>query len=74
MNNLPNVSIYNAEIPEHTKFNDSAFFIGNSFLTKNKQGLWELYVEVDPLEIGLISGRLTEELTYKQEAVIFNRI
>src|SRR5690606_8580226 len=74
LNNLPDVSGYNAEIPERTTINDSTFFAGNNFLTKNKQGLWELYVEGDPLEIGLISGRLTEELIYKQEAVFFNRI
>src|SRR5690606_10809434 len=43
-------------------------------LTKNKQGLWELYVEGDPLERGLISGRLSQELIYKQEAVFLNKI
>lgn len=74
INDLPDISAYNAEISERTKINDSTFFAGNNFLTKNEQGLWELYVEGDPLEIGLISGRLTEELIYKQEAVFFNRI
>ena len=74
INNLPNVSAYNDELPERTRINDSTFFVGNNFLTKNKQGLWELYVAGDPLEIGLISGRLSQELIYKQEAVLFNRI
>lgn len=74
LNNLPNVSGYNANIPERTEINDSTFFVGNNFLTKNKQGLWELYVEGDPLERGLISGRLSEELMYQQEAVFLNKI
>ncbi len=74
LNTLPDVSGYNANIPERTKINDSTFFVGNNFLTKNKQGLWELYVEGDPLERGLISGRLSEELIYKQEAVFLNKI
>lgn len=74
INNLPDVSAYNHQIPERTKINDSTYFVGNSFLTKNTKGLWELYVEGDPLEIGLISGRLTEELIYTQEAVFFNRV
>lgn len=74
LNNLPDVSAYNATIPERTKINDSTFFVGNSFLTKNKQGLWELYVEGDPLERGLISGRLSEEIIYKQEGFILNKI
>lgn len=74
INNLPNVSQYNSTIPERTTINDSTFFVGDNFLTKNKQGLWELYVEGDPLERGLISGRLTEELIYNQEAVFLNKI
>ena len=72
--NLPDLSTYNAEIPKKTVVNDSTFFVGNNFLTKNKQGLWELYVEGDPLEIGLISGRLTQPLMYKQEEVLFKKI
>ncbi|OBX26651.1 acyl-CoA:6-aminopenicillanic acid acyl transferase [Gelidibacter algens] len=74
LNNLPDLSGYNADIPERTKINDSTFVVGNSFLTKNEQGLWELYVEGDPLERGLISGRLSEEVIYRQEAVFLNRI
>lgn len=74
INNLPDVSAYNADIPEKVVVNDSTFSIGNSFLTKNKQGLWELYVEGDPLEIGLITGRLTQPLMYKQEKVFFDKI
>ncbi|MBA6153885.1 C45 family autoproteolytic acyltransferase/hydolase [Gelidibacter maritimus] len=74
LNHLPDVYAYNANIPERTKINDSTFFVGNNFLTKNKQGLWELYVEGDPLERGLISGRLSQELMYEQEAVFMNKI
>lgn len=74
LNSLPDVSGYNAEIPERTTINDSTYFVGNNFLTKNKQGLWELYVEGDPLERGLISGRLSQELMYQQEAVFLNKI
>src|SRR5690606_17248771 len=37
-------------------------------------GLWELYVEGNPLEIGSITGLLSDSLMYKQEAVFFNKI
>jgi predicted choloylglycine hydrolase len=74
INNRPDVSSYNAAIPEKVVVNDSTFSVGNSFLTKNKQGLWELYVEGDPLEIGLITGSLTKNLMYKQEKVFFDKI
>ncbi|MEO6347315.1 MAG: C45 family peptidase [Aquaticitalea sp.] len=74
IHDLPNVLNYNANIPERIKINDSTFTAGSSFLTKNKQGLWELYVEGDPLEIGLLSGSLTQELMYNQEQVFYDKI
>ncbi|WP_411766920.1 C45 family autoproteolytic acyltransferase/hydolase [Winogradskyella sp. A3E31] len=74
INDRPDISAYNATIPQKETINDSTFLAGNSFLTKNKQGLWELYVEGDPLERGLISGSLTEHLMYKQEQVFFEKI
>ena len=74
INNLPDLSTYNSEVPKKIIVNDSTFFVGNSFLTKNKQGLWELYVEGDPLEIGLTTGKLTQPLMYKQEQVFFDKI
>lgn len=74
LNNLPDVSGYNASIPERNKINDSTYSVGSSFLTKNTQGIWELYVEGDALERGLISGRLSEEIIYKQEGVFLNKI
>lgn len=74
IHNIPDVSGFNANIPERVKINDSTFTAGNSFLTKNKQGQWELYVEGDPMEIGLLTGSLTKELMYTQEQVFINKI
>lgn len=70
----PDLSSYNDKVFERTRVNDSTAYIGNSFLTKNRHGLWELYVEGDPLERGLTIGSLTEELIYKQEGVFFDKI
>lgn len=70
----PDISKYNSVIPERITINDSTFQAGNSFLTKNKQGLWELYVEGDPLERGLLTGSLTKALMDKQEAALFNKV
>lgn len=74
INNRPDITKYETEIPKKQTLNDSSFIAGNNFLTKNKQGLWELYVEGNPLEIGLITGLLSDSLMYKQEAVFFNKI
>ncbi len=70
----PNISAYNSRVIERTKTSDSTYFIENNFLTKNKHGLWELYVEGDPLERGLIIGSLTRELLRKQEAVFLSKV
>ncbi|PKQ45490.1 C45 family autoproteolytic acyltransferase/hydolase [Confluentibacter flavum] len=74
INNRPDLSKYNSNIPKKIVLNDSTAHTGNNFITKNKYGLWELYVEGDPLEIGLITGSLTNKLMYKQERVFFDKI
>ena len=74
IHNRPDVSGYDAKIPEKVKINDSTFVAGDNFLLKNKQGQWELYVEGNPLQIGKITGSLTQELMQKQEAIFFNKV
>ncbi|HBL79965.1 MAG TPA: acyl-CoA--6-aminopenicillanic acid acyl-transferase, partial [Aequorivita sp.] len=74
IHNRPDVSGYDAIIPEKVKINDSTFVAGNNFLLKNKQGQWELYVEGNPLQIGKITGSLTQDLMQKQEAIFFNKV
>src|SRR5690606_22848778 len=54
--------------------NDSTYSIGRNTLAKNQYGIWELYVEGDPLARGLITGSLTRELMHKQEKAIFDKI
>ncbi|MCM4158833.1 acyl-CoA--6-aminopenicillanic acid acyl-transferase [Antarcticibacterium flavum] len=56
------------------KHNDSLYSIGRNKLLKNKYGIWELYVEGDALERGLVNGSLTRELMQKQEKAIMEKI
>jgi predicted choloylglycine hydrolase len=65
---------YNASIPIVKKLPNYVFTTGNDFLLKNKQDLWELYVEGDPLERGLAEGSLTDSLLKKQERIFFSKI
>ncbi|MDO5986941.1 C45 family peptidase [Flavivirga amylovorans] len=74
LNDVPDVSKYNSSIPERVKVSDSTYVLHDNFLTKNKQGLWELYVEGDPYERGLIIGNLTQELFHNQEQVFLSKI
>jgi len=48
--------------------------IGNSWLKKNKFGLWEMYIEGSPFEIGVINGKLTHELIKIQEDAFVEQI
>ncbi len=70
----PNISNYNPQIPEITKTSDTSSTYSNNSLTKNKQGLWELYVSGDPLQRGLITGALTQDLFQQQEAIFLSKV
>lgn len=71
----PNLQSFEQEIDTvRTKINDTTFVIGKNQLRRNKQGLWELFVEGNPLERGLITGSLTQELLQTQENIFFSKI
>ena len=50
--NQPKLLGYNNVIPVVKEQSKTAYSTGNNFFIKNKQDLWELYVEGDPLERG----------------------
>ena len=64
MHHKPDLSHYNSAKPIVVKKSDSVFISGKNSLLKNKQGIWELYAEGDPLEIGLNTGALTLSLIH----------
>ncbi|RDK88754.1 C45 family peptidase [Marinirhabdus gelatinilytica] len=70
----PDISGYNGTVAQRVQISDTTFHLGNNFLHKNKYGLWELYIEGDPLERGLATGSLTQELLQKQERVFFSKV
>ncbi|HWK03010.1 MAG TPA: C45 family peptidase [Puia sp.] len=43
------------------------YTLKNSWFRKNKSGLYEMYVEGNPFERGVINGKLSEELVQRQE-------
>lgn len=72
--NQPKLLGYNNVIPVVKEQSKTAYSTGNNFFIKNKQNLWELYVEGDPLERGLATGSLTDSLLKKQQKVFFDKI
>ena len=74
LKDLPNISQYQVNIAQRQQLTDSTYLLGNNFLTKNKQGLYELYVSGNPYELGLKTGSLTQELFQEQERVFIEKI
>ena len=71
---LPKAPATNAFKLEQQKAGDNFYRIGNNWLRKSNTGLWEEYVEGEPFERGVISGRLTKQLAYEQEVAFTEQI
>lgn len=71
---LPDVQKYSLEVPKVDKVNDSTFSFNQNYLTKNKQQLWELYINGNPLQLGYNNGALTQNLMQKQEEIFFSKV
>ncbi len=51
-----------------------SYSIRNNWLRKNEEGLYEMYLEGSPYELGLLHGKLAKELVQKQEDVFVDQI
>ncbi|MDE3247136.1 MAG: peptidase C45 [Bacteroidota bacterium] len=56
-----------AEQLQRTEPSPGLYAIGNNWFRKSKSGLYELYVEGKPFEMGVVNGKLTAELVQRQE-------
>jgi isopenicillin-N N-acyltransferase like protein len=52
---------------QRTDHGDGFYTIKDNWFRHSKSGLYELYVEGNPFERGVINGKLTEELVVRQE-------
>jgi predicted choloylglycine hydrolase len=72
--NPPEVQNTEIEGLERTQLDSNFYAIKNNWLKKNDHGLWEMYVEGEAYERGLVNGKLSKELIYKQESAFVNQI
>ncbi|WP_417887470.1 C45 family autoproteolytic acyltransferase/hydolase [Zunongwangia sp.] len=56
------------------KINDHHYTLGKNNLFQNQYGVWELYIEGGPLELGLANGSLTQDLIHHQENAFMGKI
>jgi isopenicillin-N N-acyltransferase-like protein len=59
---------------QREKTGNDSYRIGHNWLRKTKSGLWEEYVEGEPFERGVITGKLEKELLYTQEDAFAEQI
>ncbi len=71
---VPNFNVQSVQPPERIEISENNFVAGDAKLQKNEFGIWELYVEGNPLERGIANGKLTENLIYKQEKTFVSKI
>ncbi len=71
---IPEVEDKSALNLQRTKAGDNFYRIGNNWLRKSESGLWEEYVEGEPFERGVITGKLEKELLYSQEEAFVEQI
>jgi isopenicillin-N N-acyltransferase-like protein len=67
---LPTPKIASNKTPQSYKrieLGRDSYKVDNCWLKKNKYGIWEMYLEGNPYERGLIYGVLAKELMEKQE-------
>jgi len=63
----PNPIDTSSEKLQRSELSPGFYTIKNNWFRKSKSGLYELYVEGQPFERGVINGKLTKELVVKQE-------
>ncbi len=59
---------------ERKQIDTDFYTINNNWIKKSETGLWEMYVEGDGFERGVIEGKLNKELAEKQEIAFINQI
>ncbi|SEI73093.1 Acyl-coenzyme A:6-aminopenicillanic acid acyl-transferase [Dyadobacter koreensis] len=67
---LPTPEVNSTKTPQsykRIKLGPDSYKVDNCWLRKNKNGIWEMYLEGAPYERGLIYGVLAKELMEKQE-------
>jgi hypothetical protein len=74
VSNISTPEVPQLEIGERQKVGENHYVLGNNWLKKNEQGIWEMYIEGAPYERGLIYGELAKELIQKQEEIFVGQI
>ncbi|MDI3318471.1 C45 family autoproteolytic acyltransferase/hydolase [Pinibacter soli] len=71
----PNPKISDAKVETLQRMEkEGLYYIDNNWFRKSKSGLYEMYVEGEPFERGVVNGKLSKELIQRQEDVFVSQI
>jgi isopenicillin-N N-acyltransferase-like protein len=59
---------------ERKEVDKNLYTLGNNWFHRSESGLYELYVEGEPFERGVVTGKLTKELVQHQEVVFTDQL
>ncbi len=59
---------------KRTEISSDFYTIKNNWIKKSENGLWEIYIEGDGFERGVIEGKLNKELAEKQEVAFVGQL
>ena len=71
---IPTPEVPDIHIGKRTKVGKDHYVLGDNYLKKNDFGVWEMYIEGEPYERGLIYGELAKELIQRQEDIFVDQI
>lgn len=64
----------NVFVGKRKQIAENHYVLDNNYLKKNEYGIWEMYIEGNPSERGLIYGELAKELIQRQEDIFVDQI
>jgi len=70
----PDISVERFKNIHRVEVDSNFYSIKNNWLRKNDKGLWEMYVEGSPIELGVYEGKLGKELIYQQEEAFVSQM
>lgn len=71
---IPAPEVPDISIGQRKKIGENHYVLDNNYLKKNEFGVWEMYIEGDAYERGLIYGELAKELIQRQEDIFVDQI
>ncbi len=70
----PDIATSETTSLQRDTLSENVYSIGNNWLRKNNYGLYEMYIEGNPYDRGIIAGKLSKELIDYQEAAFVAQI